>query len=87
MNVTPDKRQILIQNEKLLLAIVKETVVSMFQVIPSILEIQNIRIPRQMSSNILPGTSKQLEELTQPNAQNSLHGENDISRASKFFKN
>lgn len=49
MNVTPDKRLVLIQNEKFLLAILKESLLSVFQNVPCTLVVQNVGLIKNQS--------------------------------------
>ena len=51
VNVTPDKRQIMLDNEKLLLALLKSTLRELFKTVPATLNIQNAGI---MKSNPVP---------------------------------
>lgn len=44
VNVTPDKRQIMLDNEKLLLALLKSTLRDLFKSVPATLNIQNTGI-------------------------------------------
>lgn len=44
VNITPDKRQVFIENEKLLLAVVKSSLLSAFKQFPSTFKMQNVEI-------------------------------------------
>lgn len=51
VNVTPDKRQIFMENEKLLLATVKTTLLEMFKEFPSTFKLQNVSIKTETPSS------------------------------------
>lgn len=51
VNITPDKRQIFLQNEKILLAIVKSSLLEAFKDLPSTYKMQNMDISRQLSNS------------------------------------
>ncbi|XP_039286166.1 mismatch repair endonuclease PMS2 [Nilaparvata lugens] len=57
VNVTPDKRQIFLDNEKLLLAVIKETLLKLFESIPSTFKINNV------PSSITGSTNAKLSSL------------------------
>ncbi|KAJ8938444.1 hypothetical protein NQ314_011480 [Rhamnusium bicolor] len=50
INVTPDKRQVYLENEKLLLAIVKASLLEAFKVFPSTFKMQNLGISKIITS-------------------------------------
>ncbi|KAK6617143.1 hypothetical protein RUM43_014745 [Polyplax serrata] len=77
VNVTPDKRQILIQNEKILLAILKESLISTFQNIPSTLEMQNVGILKHESKEEIGCIEKLKTNYTFSASQQSKRGESD----------
>lgn len=51
VNVTPDKRQIFVAKEKLLLATIKASLLQAFQVFPSTLKVQNVGIVKHDCEN------------------------------------
>ncbi|RZF47591.1 hypothetical protein LSTR_LSTR012213 [Laodelphax striatellus] len=57
VNVTPDKRQIFLDNEKLLLAVIKESLLKIFESIPSTFKVNNV------PSSIDSTTNKKLSSL------------------------
>lgn len=75
VNVTPDKRQILIQNEKILLALLKESLISTFQNVPSTLEMQNVGILKHESKEEIGCLEKLKTNYTFSASQQSKRGE------------
>lgn len=84
VNVTPDKRQIFIAKEKLLLATVKASLLNAFKVFPSTIKLQNIGIIKtnhkehnNSLNTSLRGIKRSISEIT---------SEVKIGRISELFK-
>lgn len=64
VNVTPDKRQIFLQEEKLLLAILKSCLISMFEAGVNKISVNNALIPSSGKMALFySGTSKELSVI------------------------
>lgn len=65
VNVTPDKRQIFMEQEKLLLATIKASLLEAFKVFPSTYKVQNVEVSKQIGENSTSprGTKRSLSEF------------------------
>ncbi|XP_034249973.1 mismatch repair endonuclease PMS2 [Thrips palmi] len=85
INVTPDKRQIFLDNEKLLVATVKASLLKLYEKIPHTYKVQNVAVgPTKSSSDIcLPSANVSNESsYSSPNSTSS----NKVSNFSSLLK-
>lgn len=70
VNVTPDKRQIFMEGEKILLATLKTSLIQMFEPTTSVLRVN--MVPHQSgSSSVLKGSTDECDDLNLPPADDS----------------
>ncbi|RXG51803.1 Mismatch repair endonuclease PMS2 [Armadillidium vulgare] len=79
INVTPDKRQILIGREKHLLATIKSTLINLYEKIPSTLDIRNFGITKTSSPKL------KIEELANPSSPSSPNNPKKLSSLMQRF--
>ncbi|RXG67168.1 Mismatch repair endonuclease PMS2 [Armadillidium vulgare] len=79
INVTPDKRQILIGREKHLLATIKSTLINLYEKIPSTLDIRNFGITKTSSPKL------KIEELSNPSSPSSPNNPKKLSSLMQRF--
>lgn len=56
VNLTPDKRQVLVNNEKILIEVLKATLVNTFGVIPSTFSMQNVNLTQETNDTAIEST-------------------------------
>lgn len=56
VNLTPDKRQVLVNNEKILIEVLKATLVNTFGVIPSTFSMQNVNLTQETNDTTIEST-------------------------------
>lgn len=72
VNVTPDKRQVFLDNEKLVLAVLKSTLLDLFKHLPSNYTMQNLNIPKFKKETPLAPTTKGLKRLSSQDNETSI---------------
>ncbi|XP_071519372.1 mismatch repair endonuclease PMS2-like [Panulirus ornatus] len=82
INVTPDKRQILVNNEKLLLATIKTSLIHLFENIPSTYDVKNISMNSPLNNTISCSLSSPDSSITSPTIQGTT---GKLSALSQMF--
>lgn len=92
VNLTPDKRQLLLNNEKILLLALKKSLLDTFGSVPSTFQMQNVSIASMLKPKIEPKQEKDEEEVNQEakvecEAKVEIEDENDvpISSSQRFM--
>ncbi|XP_065367172.1 mismatch repair endonuclease PMS2 [Calliphora vicina] len=80
VNLTPDKRQLLLNNEKILLALIKKALITTFGNIPSTFKMQNTTLFSIMGVDKANKSSKQTE-----NVQNEIEEDVPLTSTQKFM--
>ncbi|XP_074649562.1 mismatch repair endonuclease PMS2-like [Tubulanus polymorphus] len=80
VNVTPDKRQIFIEHEKLLLAIIKASLIQMFEPLTSVYEVKKIELPSRSNLDSKKLDYKNDAKNTNERAENSENIFNKLKR-------
>lgn len=62
VNLTPDKRQLLLNNEKILLLALKKSLLDTFGNVPSTFQLQNVSVASMLKPKVEPEQEKQEEE-------------------------
>lgn len=88
VNLTPDKRQLLLNNEKILLLALKKSLLDTFGSVPSTFQMQNISIASMLKPKLESTEEREEEEVKQEaKVENEAKAETDvyISSSQRFM--
>ncbi|CAG9770561.1 unnamed protein product [Ceutorhynchus assimilis] len=92
VNITPDKRQVFLEKEKILLATVKASLLEAFKDSPSILKVQNLDVSLAISSqkgikrNLSEGSSSILETFKKKSRNSNVSPKSQNGSFSNIFQ-